>query len=188
MGAFTVALGLPRLVLLQPQFQPQFTRVSRLSTRKVLYSQTFGKNRREYPSRRIGRPCPASVSWPYESWAPGKDQQELPPSRGVLEQEGGVEALAMGVGVVVSVAVAFAKQGSGAAVAGVSVGILSLAILTATTVALRQQLAGVIRMLVAQFNAVQAAMAVQLSSIRKNVIVWVCIDIVRNLKGFRVRI
>jgi len=91
-----------------------------------------------------------------------------------LEQEGGFEVLAMGIGVAVSVALAFSKQGGGAA-AGVSVGILSLAFLTATTVAFRQQLAGLLRMLVAHFNSVQAALAVQLSSIRNNVIIWVCI-------------
>lgn len=83
----------------------------------------------------------------------------------------------MGLGVVVTVVLAFSKQGAAAAAAGLSVGILSLAFAATatTTVPLRQQIASLLRMLVAHFHAVQAAMALQLADFRNNVLIWVFI-------------
>lgn len=111
--------------------------------------------------------CSASASWPYGSWATTGAEEE---GNRPLEQEqeepvGRLEFLALGLGVAVSVAVAFFKQ-SGP-------GLILIMLLTATTVVMRKELAGLLSVPVAHLNSVQDALALHLSSIRNNVIYWV---------------
>lgn len=186
MGVVTVALGLPSLVL-QTQFISRGSlRVPRLShnlstnrnasqfwySHSKLFEVKETKKNLRYSPRRLA--CSASASWPYESWATEDGNQG---GNSNPFQEAGLEALAMGLGVVVTVVLAFSKQGAAAAGAGLSVGILSLAFAATatTTVPLRQQIASLLRMLVAHFNAVQAAMALQFANFRNNVLIWVFI-------------
>ncbi|KAG0582633.1 hypothetical protein KC19_3G073800 [Ceratodon purpureus] len=175
MGALTVALGLPGL---HSQWNKvsirRIPRVSGGAGPKFLYPHSHswvGSSFRHYHQlRRLEQRqllCAASASWPYESWATGEGKED---SRrpGFLEQEGGVEVLAMGLGVVVSVVLAVSRHST----PGVPVGVLSLAFLTAVSITLRHQIAALCGVLVSQVNSIQAAMAVHLSSMRNNVIIW----------------
>lgn len=158
MGALTVALGLPSV---HAQLPP-CSRIPRRDALKVSYPN------QSRPFQRIDHvSCRASASWPYESCGRGDAKEDS--SHGgtaFLElQEGGFEVLAIGLGVAVSVALAVSRHGA-------PVGILSLAFLTAASIALRHQIAALCGVLISQFNSIQAAMAVHLSSMRNNVIIW----------------
>lgn len=176
MGTLTGTLG---LTILQSQFARKF-RSSRIPDFPGLSAHRFSesnslilKNLRQSQYLRnipYTQPlCPASVSWPYESWETESYEEDSTWSRsGFLQPEGGLELLAMALGVLVSVSLAVCRNGA----TGVSLGFLSCAFLTATCIALRNQIANRCESLLAQFNAVQEALAIQLSSIRSNVLVW----------------
>ena len=180
MGALTAALRLPSLHSQLARVSLSSLRIARLSGRsaqKFSYSHFLvAKSLRQFQRIRgiehSQRPlsCSASASWPYESWGPGDGKDDSNRSWiAFLEQEGGFEVLAMGLGVLVSVVLVVSKHGA----PGVPVGVLSLALLTAATIALRHQIATLCGALISQFNSIQAAMAVHLSSMRNNVIIWV---------------
>lgn len=179
MGALAVALGSPSFHLNLARVSPPLRRLPGRSAQRFSYSHSLvAQDLRCHRLRRIDHDhdshaqfwCSASASWPYESWAT-EDSREGSnrPWIGFLEQDLGFEVLAMGFGVVVSVVLAVSKQGA----PGVPVGVLSLAFLTVATIALRHQVATLCGALISQFNAIQAAMAVHLSSMRNNVIIWV---------------
>lgn len=161
MGALAVALGLPSVHAQLTRGPPPCSRIPRRDALKVSYPN------QSRPFQRIDHvSCRASASWPYESRGDAEEDSSHGWTAFLELQEGGFEVLAIGLGVAVSVALAVSRHGA-------PVGILSLAFLTAASVALRHQIAALCGVLISQFNSIQAAMAVHLSSMRNNVIIWV---------------